>query len=544
MNNGRRWQITAAVTLGLFMAILDNSIVSVALPAMEDAFHTDYQTITWVATAYFLAQAAVIPMVGYLSDHIGTKLVFISSLAIFTLGSLLCALAPSKEALIAFRVFQGIGGGALMPVAFAIIYRIFPPTQRGVVTAIVGIPVVMAPTFGPTIGGYLSTYFDWSAIFTVNLPVGVVALVIALLVLPGRAAEQIQNNREEALEEQSFANILIQEANPRKKRFDGIGLALSLIGFTSLAYGISEAGNSGWGNRTVLTFLLIGVVVLIAFVITELVVSDPVLDIRLFANYTFSVANILMWVVVAVLFGGLFLLPLFFENIQGHSALTAGEFLILQGVGTGVGMGLSGVLYNRVGPRTLAFFGLILVIAGTYGLTQITVQTTGQSLQIWLVLRGMGLGSVNTPLQTLALSVVSNKAMAKASSLVTVTRQVAGAIGITLLTTYLTQQTTTHAEAIKNAMITGAATHNLSGTALICARAAGLTQSQALARACIAQYATTSGLSDTFWVILIACAACMLLALIVGRDPAIEEYKRAIARGEDVKFERQAVLSE
>lgn len=526
MSRGYRWRIVAVVALGLFMAILDNTIVSVTLPQMQNAFHTDFETITWVATAYFLSQAAVIPIVGYLSDRVGSKLVFLIALTLFTAGSGLCAIAPTKEALIAFRIFQGIGGGALMPIAFAIVYRIFPPNERGPVTAAIGVPIMMAPAFGPTIGGFLATNFDWNAIFTINLPIGIVALLLGLFILPGRKTEQKE---------------LAEEG---KKRFDILGLALSMVGFTALVYGITEAGSKGWGNSTVLTYTLVGVGVLIAFIIVELLVSDPVMDMRLFTNYTFSVANLLMWVVAAVLFGSLFLLPLFFENVEHNTALTAGEFLIGQGLATGVGMAISGALYNRVGPRWLSVMGLILAAGGTYGLTQLHVDTSGQSLQIWLVVRGFGLGFVNTPLQTLALSVVSNKAMAKASSLVTVTRQVASALGLAALTTYMTQQATNHATDIGNAIKTGLTTHQFSGTAATCVQAAGPTLNQAAARACVVQHATAMGMDDTFWVVLISCAVAIVLALIVGRDPAIEAYKKAKARGEDVKLERQAVLAE
>lgn len=526
MSNRSRWRIAAIISLGLFMAILDNTIVSVTLPQMQKAFHTDFESITWVATAYFLAQAAVIPIVGYLSDRIGSKLIFLTALALFTLGSGLCAIAPSREALIAFRVFQGIGGGALMPVAFAIIYRIFPPTERGPVTAVIGIPIMMAPAFGPTIGGFLSTNFDWNAIFTVNLPIGIVALLLSIFILPGRVTEQPTISEE------------------MKNRFDILGLVLSMVGFTALVYGITEAGTKGWGNQAVLAYIIVGAVVLVAFVVVELLAKDPVIDVRLFTTYTFTVANLLMWVVVAVLFGALFLLPLFFENVQGNSALTAGEFLIIQGLATGVGMALAGVLYNRVGPRALTLTGLVFLIVGSYGLTQIDLTTSGQSLQIWLALRGLGLGMVNTPLQTLALSVVSNQAMAKASSLVTVTRQVAGAIGVAALTTYLTQQTQTHAQDLGNTIQNGLATHQLSGAAATCVQSAGRTLNQAAIQACVGQHATVSGLVDTFWVVLICCAATVVLALIVGRDPAIEAYKQAKARGEEVVLERQPVLSE
>ena len=196
--------------------------------------------------------------------------------------------------------------------------------------------------------------------------------MLAMLVLPGRKAEA---------ENQAGA--------AGRKRFDIVGLVLSMVGFTALVYGITQAGSKGWGNATVLTFIIVGVAVLVAFVVVELRVSDPVIDMRLFTNYTFTIANIVMWVVAAVLFGSVFLLPLFFENIQGATALTAGELLIRQGLAMGVGMALSGTLYNRVGPRILTTIGLVLVVVGTFSLTQQDVNTTGQSLQIWLILRGL-----------------------------------------------------------------------------------------------------------------------------------------------------------
>ena len=527
MTQGYRWRVAAVVALGLFMAILDNTIVSVTLPQMQKAFHTDFETITWVASAYFLAQAAIIPIVGYLSDRIGSKLMFLAALALFTAGSALCALAPTKEALIAFRVFQGIGGGALLPMAFAIIFRIFPPAERGMANALLGIPIMMAPAFGPTVGGYLSTSFAWNAIFIINVPIGIVALILAILVLPANKAAS-EN----------------QVGPVGRQRFDMLGLALSIVGFSTLVYGITEAGSKGWGNATVLTFIIVGVAVLLAFIVVELRVSDPVLDLRLFANYTFTISNIVLWVIAGVLFGSLFLLPLFFENIQGNTALLAGEFLISQGLSMGVGMALSGVLYNRVGPRILAATGLALLVAGTYSLTRLDVNTSGMSLQIWLILRGLGLGFTMPPLQTLALSQVGNRAMAKASSLVTVTRMVASAIGVASLTTYLTQQATNHGLEIGKSIQAGLATHQFSGVAATCVQAAGRTLNQAALRACVAQHAGTLGLNDTFWVVVIFCAVSILLALLVGRDPAIRAYRQARARGEEITLEREPVLSD
>ena len=288
----------------------------------------------------------MIPITGYLSDRIGTKLVFLTSLCLFTLGSGLCALTPQiqpylsfatgDKLLIAFRVLQGIGGGALFPLAFAIIFRVFPPAERGPASAIVGVPILLAPAFGPTIGGYLTTYFDWSAIFIVNIPIGIVALILAAIILRGRRAERAENGNE-----------------PRAgARFDVFGLVLAMASFTALVYGITQAaGPNGWSDPTADAYLIAGSVLLVAFVITELVVKDPVMDLRLFANYTFSSANVLIWAVSGLLFGSLFLLPIFYEQVQGKSALDTGLALMSQGLAAAVATLATSRLYNRVGPR-------------------------------------------------------------------------------------------------------------------------------------------------------------------------------------------------
>jgi DHA2 family multidrug resistance protein len=431
-----KWRAALVVALGLFMAILDTTIVSVALPQMQAYFHTDRDTITWVATAYFLAQSAIIPVTGYVSDRLGSKTVFLSALALFTLGSGLCAIAPSEGWLIGLRVLQGVGGGALFPMAFAIVFRVFPPAERGPAGAVIGVPVLLAPAFGPTIGGYLTTTFDWHAIFTINLPVGILALFLVAIVLRGGAAERSADGQ------------LTGEEPRDTGRFDVPGLALAMVGVTSLVYGISEAGVTSWTDRKVDIALIAGGVLLLAFVVLELRTSDPVMDLRLFTNYTFTIANVLTWAISAFLFGSLFLLPVFFQTVQGATPLQSGEYVIVQGLGAAAATVVAGRLYNRVGPRWLTMLGFALVTAGTYGFTRLTPTASWQSLQGWLALRGLGLGLTNIPLQTLALSVVSNRAMARASSLSTVTRQLFGAVGLSALTTIFVTQSKTYGTAM------------------------------------------------------------------------------------------------
>jgi MFS family permease len=486
-----KWQAALVVALGVFMPVLDSTVVAVALPQMQSYFHTDRATINWVATSYFLAQAAVIPITGYLSDRIGAKSVFLGALALFTVGSGLCAIAPTEQLLIAFRVLQGIGGGALFPIAFAITFRIFPPAERGAAAAVTSVPVLLAPTFGPTVGGWLTTTFDWRAIFFVNIPVGVISLVLGRFVLRGR-----DGDASATLQDGARSAPLAPQPAPARQRLDVPGLILSMTGFTSLVYGISEAGSASWTNQTVVIALIVGVVLLVAFVVTALRTSDPVLDVRLFRNPTFTMANVLLWSISAFLFSTLFLLPIFFQQVQGHSPLQSGAYFILQGVATAVATVLSGWLYNRVGPRILAVVGFALITIGTIGCTQLSVETTWQSLQVWLVLRGLGLGLAMTPLSTLALAIVSNRELARASSLVNVMRQVAGAIALSVLTTYFASQTSAHMT----------------------------TQPFPVA--------ATAALNDVFLVALLGCALSTVLALFLGRDPNLTRAERAKARGE------------
>ncbi|HEY6539367.1 MAG TPA: DHA2 family efflux MFS transporter permease subunit [Ktedonobacteraceae bacterium] len=525
MHLSYRWQATIVIAIGLLMAILDNTIVSVVLPQIATAFHTSFQTITWVGTGYFLATAAVIPIVGYLSDRIGTKTIFLITLALFTIGSGLCVIAPNEKFLIAFRVFQGIGGGAMLPVAMAIIFRMFEPTERAGAISILMVPLLLGPAFGPTLGGYLATNFSWNAIFTINLPIGVVAFILALIVLRNNEAEHKANEQEQG----------VQEAT---KGFDILGLVLSMAAFTSLVYGINQAGTRGWGDAQVVSFLIAGAVLLVAFILVELRVKDPVMDVRLFRNYTFTMANVLTWATTAVLFGSLFILPLFLESVQGLSALSTGEILITQGLAMAVGLAIGGKLYNQVGPRILAVAGLAVATISMIGFTQLNTGTTGADLQLWLILRGLGLGLVAQPLQTLAVSVVSNQQMAKASSLISSTKVVFGAVGVAVLTTYLTQRGTMYAGQIATSL----QTRPLSGVAAACVQQAG--QNASALKLCVQQHAVTMGLNDTFLFVLVGCAVCTLLACFIGRDPAIEAAKAARKRGEAIEKPPVPVMSE
>ncbi len=502
-----KWRAAMVVALGMFMAVLDNTIVNVALPRMQSAFHTDWQSVVWVASAYFLSSAAVIPVTGYLGDRLGSKRVWMASLAFFTASSALCALASSVGWLIAFRVVQGIGAGALFPLALAIAYREFPPAERGPAAAVVGVPLLLAPTFGPTIGGYLTTTFDWQAIFLVNVPLGVIALVLAARVLRADAPEIAAQGRD----------------------FDVVGLALAMAGTVALVYAIDRAGTRGWTDSIVTALGASGLLLLAGFTVFELRSRDPVMDVHLFRSGTFTISNVISWVVGAVGLGSLFLIPLYFENVLGRTPLDTGVLLIPMGVAAAIGIGIAGRLYNRVGPRLLTMAGVAMLAIGSIGFTAAGPQTDAWSLTPWLLLRGAGFGIAGIPIQNLALSAVSNVAMARASSLFNVTRQIWSAVGVAGLSSYLTNRAGSRAGDVILQARAG------TGAAGACVASSG-GHADAV-RACLARIVTAGALNDAFTVVVLLSFVTILLAIFIGRDPALKGARAMVRAPEAVPAE-------
>ncbi|HEX2910833.1 MAG TPA: MDR family MFS transporter [Chloroflexia bacterium] len=492
------YAIALTAALGLFMAVLDNTIVNVALTPMASALKTDISTIQWVVTGYFLAQAAVIPAAGYFSNRFGSKRIFILCLAFFTLGSLLCGLAQNETMLIIFRIFQGIGGGALFPLAQAISFQAFKPSERAAASALVGIPVLLAPAFGPTIGGLLTVNFGWEYIFFINVPVGAVAVFLAYRIFPSdKPAEENKG-----------------------KGFDYVGLALSIVGVLGIVYaftmvsetqpGTATATNPrgdiyGWGYWGVWAFMSAGIVLLVAFALYELFVSkDPVLDLRLFKNYNFTISSVVAWLSAVVVFGSIFMMPVFLEQVRvPHlSALDAGLALMPQGLAAAVAVGFSGKLFNTLGIRYMVLIGSVLLIFSSWELSQLTPSTDGTTLMPWLIIRGLGFGLTAIPVQTLALQSISGPALAKGSSLFNVTRQIASSIGIALLATLFVQQTSQHAtDLAKSALQTaGNAVADPNNPVVAAAREKLVAQ------------AGTFGINDVFTFVTIGTVGMVLLA--------------------------------
>jgi EmrB/QacA subfamily drug resistance transporter len=418
-----KWILAMVVILGVFMSILDQTIVNIAIPRLQTAFGADIHSVQWVLTAYILAQGVATPTAAYFADTLGIKRFYIISLGAFTLGSALCGLAWSLPILITFRVLQGLGGAALFPLSITLLFREFPPQERGTAMGFFGVPALLAPALGPTLGGYLVTFVGWQAIFYINVPIGIIAIILSTL--------------------------LIREYRPEgQTRFDPVGFIFVSIGLISLLYALSSASTDGWGSTTVLGFLSIGLISLGIFVAAELIIANrgghPLLDLRLFANGPFRAGMIANMFVVFSLFGGLFLFPLYLQNVRGLSAFQSGLILLPQALAAMVSVIIGGRLVDRIGVRAVMIPGLLILAYATWQLTFISVNSPYGWLQLMFILRGIALGLTVQPLTVAMMSEMPPRQLAQASSLSTVNRAVASSFGIAVLATLVQTQTQLH----------------------------------------------------------------------------------------------------
>ena len=404
----------AVVVVGMILAILDATIVNVAIPSVGEDLRTSISTIQWVMTGYLLAFATVIPLTGWASARFGAKRVWIAALVIFMAGSALAAAAWSIETLIAFRVLQGAGAGLLMPVGQTILARAAGPQRIGRVMSVIGVPMLLAPIFGPVIGGAIVGAASWRWIFVVNLPVGLVALALAVRLLPGAAPR-------------------------RGDRLDVRGLALLSPGLALLVYGLSEAGAQGsFGAGRVVVGIAAGLMLIALFVLhARRAGNSALIDVSLFARRGFAAASAATLFVGTALFGALILLPLYYQLVRGESPLATGLLLVPQGVGAALAMPIAGRLTDEIGARAVIPAGLILALVGTAAYTEVGADTSYVFLAGALFVIGLGLGSTIMPAMAVAYQSVSREAVAQATSALNVIQRVAGSIGTALLAVVL-----------------------------------------------------------------------------------------------------------
>lgn len=421
------WRIAAVLIFGMVMSVLDTTIVNIALDTLGRDLHSPISQVQWVVTGYLLSLGAVIPVTGWAARRYGPKRVYLVSLVLFTAGSAACGFSASLVPLVVFRVLQGVGGGMLMPVVMIMMAEIAGPKRMGRVMSIVAMPMMLAPIFGPVVGGLILENLHWSWIFFVNLPVGVIAFVLGLRFVP---------------------HLDSGEAGP----LDLVGVALLPTGAAAIVFGLSELGSGAQpGSLEVLAPLIAGAALIVAFCLHALRVERPLLDIRMYKNRVFAGASLVTFVIGAALFGAMILVPLYYQEVRGQSIIITGLLNGPQGLGALVAMPFANRLTERFGGGRVTLVGVFTLCASTVPFALIGAGTSIVGLSFALVLRGMSIGLCFMPAMTAAYASMRPDQISDATPQINVLQRVGGAIGTAILAVVL-QRASTAAIATRHAI--------------------------------------------------------------------------------------------
>ncbi|MFA6430849.1 MAG: DHA2 family efflux MFS transporter permease subunit [Candidatus Margulisiibacteriota bacterium] len=503
------------VMIGMIMSMLDASIVNVSIPAIMADFGSNVADIQWVVTAYMLAFAVLMPLTAWLRDRVGHKILYSVSLLVFVVGSLLCGLAWNIPSLIAARVIQALGGGAMNPTGMAMIAEVFEPKERGKAMGLFGMGIIVGPAFGPTLGGYLTMAFGWRSIFLINLPIGIFAIFMALRML---------------VNDKPHANS--------KRPFDLWGFIFLTIFLLSFLLGISKGEQEGWTSNYVMTCAALSVFGFFGFLITESLVKDRIMDLSLFKYSVFSISMLVSAIRSVALFGSIFLLPLFLQQLKGLSAMQCGMIMLPGSLIIAFCMPIIGWVSDKASPRFLSFAGMLCLLYSMYAYRDISIYMSNWDIIFPTLIRGVGMSLLMAPIMTLALNSVPRSKAGMASSMMAIIQQVGGAVGIAILSTVLDARSKFH-------ISTAASTINLSSSAaidslkglMVRAHELGLTrmESAAAAKAALIKFVIIAQTSFAFQDAFIFATLMILLALIpvflLPNKPIIHHPDEAIPKG-------------
>src|ERR1051325_3519695 len=417
------WLIAASVMLATFMEVLDTSVANVALPHIAGNLSATPEEATWVLTSYLVSNAIILPAANWLGRFFGRKRFLIVCIVIFTISSAVCGAAASLGMLIVARIAQGAGGGALQPIAQAVLMESFPREKRGSAMAVFGLGVVVAPIIGPTFGGWITDNYSWRWIFYINIPIGVLAVIMSNMFV----------------EDPPY----IREQRPG--RIDYIGFGLMAVALGTMQLVLDKGQEEEWFASNFITwFAILSFIAAVAFVIWELRSKEPIVDLRVMANRNFAVGTSLMIVMGIVLYGTIALLPLFLQTLMGYPAVESGMAVSPRGFGAVTSMLIVGRLINRIRGRYLVMFGFSLLAFSIYQLADINLQISVSSIVWPNIISGLAMGFIFVPLTTMALGTLSNEQMGNASGVFNLMRNTGGSVGIATVTTLLARGIQTH----------------------------------------------------------------------------------------------------
>ncbi|MGA7158582.1 MAG: DHA2 family efflux MFS transporter permease subunit [Acidobacteriaceae bacterium] len=489
------WWIAAAVMLATFMEVLDTSIASVALPYIAGTLSASNDEATWVLTSYLVSNAIFLPASNWFSLRFGRKRFLMSCVAIFTISSFACGAAPSLAFLLLFRVIQGAGGGALQPLSQAILLESFPPIKRGAAMAVFAFGVVVAPVLGPTLGGWLTDTYSWRYAFYINIPVGLLALYMI----------------NKYVHDPSYVR------NAKVSRFDNLGFGALIVWVGCLQVILDKGQEVDWFGAVWVRWAAVAMVVaFIIFIYQSFWGKEPLVNLRILKNRNFLVGSILIFLFGIAIYSTVVVLPLFYQELLGYTAFTAGLVVAPRGIGAILGMPVIGYLSNRVGPRYLLTFGFVVFGLTTLYFGSITLNISPWTLFLPILITGFGLSFVFVPINTAAYGTLSNEQIGNASGLFNLMRNVGGSIGISIATTLLTRRTDAHQNDLTNYMGTSTAGYQnaLNGTRHFLSHYFGPANSLPAARATLyrqlSQQASYWAFVDIFRWLSILSFACVI----------------------------------
>ena len=429
----RKWKVLISVTFGIFMIILDATIVNIAFPTLRQRFGASLAEAQWVLSIYVLSLGITTPVSGFLADRFGIKRIYLLGLGIFVLGSFLCGVAPSLGLLIAARALQGFGGGIALPLGPAQLYRAFPPKDQGTAFGILGIALVVAPALGPILGGWLVGMGLWRLIFFVNVPIGIVGVILG-------------------------SRFLLDHRLEKRPTFDPLGLITAMIGFGAVLWAATIAENHGWTSTLTLLVLGLGFLALAAHAIIELyLVKEPMTTLRLFTNRVYLNASLVGYVATIALFGAEFLMPIYLQSFRGRTALEAGFILLGVALTSAFATPLAGKLFDKIGPRIIMVVGFTILCVNTWQLSQLQGTTSISYIIFLLALRGLAIGFTLQTSFVTALSSVPLNQLPRGSSLLNSTRFVVQAVAVatlaTILVGYLSPDVKAQQEQMQNSVV-------------------------------------------------------------------------------------------
>ncbi|MCD0656745.1 DHA2 family efflux MFS transporter permease subunit [Staphylococcus aureus] len=417
-----RGKILAALLFGMFIAILNQTLLNVALPKINTEFNISASTGQWLMTGFMLVNGILIPITAYLFNKYSYRKLFLVALVLFTIGSLICAISMNFPIMMVGRVLQAIGAGVLMPLGSIVIITIYPPEKRGAAMGTMGIAMILAPAIGPTLSGYIVQNYHWNVMFYGMFIIGIIAILVGFV----------------------WFKLYQYTTNPKA---DIPGIIFSTIGFGALLYGFSEAGNKGWGSVEIETMFAIGIIFIILFVIRELRMKSPMLNLEVLKFPTFTLTTIINMVVMLSLYGGMILLPIYLQNLRGFSALDSGLLLLPGSLIMGLLGPFAGKLLDTIGLKPLAIFGIAVMTYATWELTKLNMDTPYMTIMGIYVLRSFGMAFIMMPIVTAAINALPGRLASHGNAFLNTMRQLAGSIGTAILVTVMTTQTTQHLSA-------------------------------------------------------------------------------------------------